>query len=248
MDNQTRVKHQSLNAKILGLTAAASALLAGNRAQASLEFAGSGIAVDNTYAVSATATFTAEAGNQLQVVLENTGSFPTESIGGIVFGVLFSGAGSLTLQSATVMTGETMWNAGSKTPVTATTSILDPHGDPGWSQQTINGEFGASALGNGFQADGIISKGYNGNTDDGLGNGNHNPTYQDYVTLVFNGYTGGNAGLGSIQNVNFMFGTADQTINGIAVPEPGTLVAGTALVLPFAAGLLRTLRREKQRA
>ena len=236
--------------KNAGVTLAGACLLLGaaTSATASLVVTGSGKPTGDSYTVTAQATFTALPGNELQITLANIGTTATADIGGLVYGVSFSGAaGTLSLVSASALAGETEWDAGSSTALTSTLNVMSSGGNnPGW---ILNGN-DVTALHGGTHSFALLSEGYAGGTSGGLSNGQHNPNIQDYLVLVLSGYTGGNAGLSSISDVVFGIGTSDDTITATsygtlsttAVPEPSTIFAAALLLLPFGASALRIYR------
>lgn len=222
--------------------------MAGTSAMASLIVTGTGTPNGDSYQVTAQATFTALAGNELQIKLANIGSTATEDIGGLLYGVSFSGAaGTLSLQSASISAGETEWNEATPTAITSTLNVMSPatH-DPGW---ILTGN-DVTSLQGGNQSDGLLSESYTGNDLDGLSQTGHNPAFEDFVTLVLSGYTGGDAGLTSINDVIFGIGTSSDTITAtsyvISTPEPSTIFAGALLLLPFGAGVLRSYRKSSK--
>jgi hypothetical protein len=239
--------------RIAGLVAAAAIWIgASTSALASLVFTGSGVNTGSGTALAGTATFTVT-GNQLQLLLENTGAAARVN-SDVMTGIFFNWTGvSLTADSAT------------------TPTLLHPEANGntlgrGWAYNAAgNGTTGIGVWG---ASDDFFSTTQNtpplGGIDYGIvsgiaGNASGQvltaPLATPSVTFNFTILTAG-ADLSTLTVTGFNYGTAagphpagDQTIvivQGVPVPEPTTMIAGALLLLPFGMSTFRFIRKNRR--
>lgn len=170
--------------------------------------------------ISASATFSTDGHGDLIVSLANTfmGDVPDQSH--VLTAVFFSGANGLTpvLNSAVAGAGSKEWNEGKQLSLD-NGSVLGqqweylsgisgaPDGATAGISSTGLGIFGkGNFAANGANLDGspygLLSKGYNGSTGDGLKT--HGPYIQDSMTFTLSGFSGN---LNAISDVVFQYGT-----------------------------------------
>lgn len=194
--------------------------------------------------LAASVTFTALAGNELEVSLTNSYTGDTLDQAHILTGVFFSGATGLTPVSATAGSGSVEWR-GTSHSAPDSSSILGTEwayasaaGAPGGAASGIVGAGYWTGVGSGNFATpgdsldgtsyGIISAGYAGSDGDGL---HANPYIQGSMVFVLSGFTGS---LSGISDISFQYGStlAEPDLTGIQitpVPEP-SILADAAVV------------------
>jgi hypothetical protein len=195
---------------------------------------------------SASATFTALAGGQLQITLANSYTGDTPDQAHVLTALFFSGEGSsLTPVSAVAGAGSTYWlNNTHPTPSTLELAQQWQYVSGAGISSAGFGVFGPAGnfTSSGGQLDGsaygLVSQGYGGSTLDGLKDRIY---VQDAMVFTLSGFSGD---VSSITGVRFQYGTDLKEPCLAAVPEPTTLISGALLLLPAGVSVMRTLRRK----
>ena len=234
-------------------------------ASAAITFAGSS-SFGGT-GISANATFDTDGHGDLLITLANTfaGDVPDQSH--VLTALFFSGANGLTAvqNSAVAPSGSKEWNIGTQIVPVESGSTLGQQWEylsgsavssqaPGGATAGISstglgifgsGNFAANGANLDGSAYGILSKGYNGSTGDGLKT--HGPYIQNSMTFELSGFSGN---LNGISDVIFQYGTtlgSEPSFMGnfvSSVPEPNYGIASAASLL-VGFGVLRARRVQR---
>jgi hypothetical protein len=202
--------------------------------------------------LSASATFSNLPGNEIQVTLVNTFPGDTAAQGDVLSALFFSGLNGLSPVSATAGAGSVEWTGSTSNAPPGPSTLGEDWeyavvaGAPGGATAGIS-SVGLSLFGSGNFASpgqtldgtgyGILSAGYAGSDQDGLGN---NPYILNTMVFVLSNFTGS---VSSITNVSFQYGsdTSEPNIPGVLVPEPGAVTLAAVGILFV--GLLQRKRR-----
>ena len=210
--------------------------------------------------LSASVTFDDVAGN-LVVTLDNTAAAGTTIDPKYLLTAVYFDIGSTSFSSGGVSSHGTVWDyvSGSWAPISADVGAYWEY-KAGLSGTPNGQDAGLSSTGLGiFDQNGNLTTGTPGPLDGppwGVSAGEpadtsamqHNaPVVADEIVFVLNGLGGL---LDNVSNVGFQYGTAldEPYLPGTPstpVPEAGTLLAGTMLLLPLGASMLRILRKNR---